>query len=119
RQAGVPVSLHGTGGAWIVASASAHAEQLDAAIFDSLDRKVCNTLNTLCIVRERAVELVPVALAAFARAGERLGEALKLHVSEGDEAHVAAELFAREVPVRRAQGIVRETQAQALPRAEL
>jgi glutamate-5-semialdehyde dehydrogenase len=119
RQAGVPVSLHGTGGAWIVASRSTRADQLEAVMFASLDRKVCNTLNTLCIPRERARELVPVMLQALERAGSRLGESYKLHVADADRAHVPAELFTREVAVRRAEGAVREMQAQALSEAEL
>ena len=45
RQAGLPVSLHGTGGAWIVAAESASASDFAAAVTHSLDRKVCNTLK--------------------------------------------------------------------------
>jgi glutamate-5-semialdehyde dehydrogenase len=59
RQAGIPVSLHGTGGAWIVADDAADKEKFRLAVFHSLDRKVCNTLNTVCIPQERAAELVP------------------------------------------------------------
>ena len=59
RQAGTPVSLHGTGGAWIVAAQSADAEAFAAAVYHSLDRKVCNTLNTCAIVASRADELIP------------------------------------------------------------
>jgi glutamate-5-semialdehyde dehydrogenase len=119
RQAGIPVSLHGTGGAWIVAAPSARTEELEAAIVGSLDRKVCNTLNTLCIPHARAEALLPAALRAFERAGERLGGPYRLHVVEGDEAGVPRELFAREVPVRRAEGVVMERQASLLPEAEL
>ena len=43
RQAGIPVSLHGTGGAWIVAAADADRERFVASVMHSLDRKVCNT----------------------------------------------------------------------------
>ncbi len=64
RQQGTPVSLHGTGGAWLVAAASANAGTFEAAVLHSLDRKVCNTMNVCCIVRERAGDLVP----AFHRA---------------------------------------------------
>ena len=46
QQAGVPVSLHGTGGAWMMTNESTQADRLKAAIIGSLDRKVCNTLNT-------------------------------------------------------------------------
>lgn len=119
RQAGVPVSLHGTGGAWIVSSASTRAAALEAAVVESLDRKVCNTLNVLCITRERAAELVPVALRAFERAGQRLAEPFKLHVVEADERYLPAELFARDVLVRRARGVVSEKQAERLPESEL
>ena len=48
-QAGIPVSLHGTGGAWIMAGESCDADALAAAVVHSLDRKVCNTLNCLVI----------------------------------------------------------------------
>ena len=74
RQTGTPVSLHGTGGAWLVADASADAGRFAAAVFHSLDRKVCNTLNVCCILRARAAELVPVFLDALARA-QRPGDA--------------------------------------------
>ena len=69
RQTGVPVSLHGTGGAWIVGGDSADPARLEAAIYNSLDRKVCNTANVVLIVKERAADLVPVALQAVQRRG--------------------------------------------------
>ncbi|MGD8861633.1 MAG: aldehyde dehydrogenase family protein [Myxococcales bacterium] len=119
QQAGVPVSLHGTGGAWIVAGEDARPDALDAAVYGSLDRKVCNTLNTLCIPAARAEELVPVALAAMQRAGERLQQHYKLHVVEGDEGRVPAELFDRQVPVQRAEGEVQEPQAERLAQQDM
>ncbi len=82
RQAGTPVSLHGTGGAWIVAADSAESERFGKAVLNSLDRKVCNTLNTCCIVGSRAEELVPVFLNALQAAGDRRGAASKLHATE-------------------------------------
>ncbi|NIV58557.1 MAG: glutamate-5-semialdehyde dehydrogenase, partial [Actinobacteria bacterium] len=59
------MSLHGTGGAWIVASEQADADAFAAAVYHSLDRKVCNTLNTCCIVESAAERLVPVFLDAL------------------------------------------------------
>src|SRR5207244_3287861 len=56
RQAGVPVSLHGTGGAWLVADRSADTDRFAAAVYYSLDRKVCNTLNVCCVSQARAPE---------------------------------------------------------------
>ncbi len=112
RQAGIPVSLHGTGGAWIVASGGARAEALREAVFASLDRKVCNTLNTCCIPESRAALLVPAFLDGMERAGERLGHGYKLHVVEGSEGFVPRELFERTIAVRRAGGDVDERQAE-------
>lgn len=82
RQAGIPVSLHGTGGAWIVAAETADADDFAAAVYHSLDRKVCNTLNTACIVASRADDLLPVFLDALHRAGERRNATSKLHVTD-------------------------------------
>ncbi|HEY3299092.1 MAG TPA: aldehyde dehydrogenase family protein, partial [Armatimonadota bacterium] len=58
REAGNAVSLHGTGGGWIIADEGADAEKFYLAVYNSLDRKVCNTVNVICIPRSRASELV-------------------------------------------------------------
>ena len=108
RQAGIAASLHGTGGAWIVASSNADDTVFQAAVINSVDRKVCNTLNVCCIARERAGELVPLLLEGLAAAGERRGQAYKLHVTEGDEAYVPSALFDTKITVRRAEGDVTE-----------
>ncbi len=114
RQAGVPVSLHGTGGAWLVAGESAGADDFEVAVLHSLDRKVCNTLNVCCIPRSRADELVPRFLRAAVAAGERRETVTKLHVAEGTESWVDAALFDRKVVVRRAIGDVTEPLAEPL-----
>lgn len=116
QQAGVPVSLHGTGGAWLMAADSADAKTLEDTVFASLDRKVCNTLNTCCIVRSSVEQLVP----AFLRGLERSpGGQYKLHVAEGSERYVPEHLFETKVSVRRAQGTCSEPVAEALPLARL
>jgi glutamate-5-semialdehyde dehydrogenase len=69
RQHGVPASLHGTGGAWMLVGAAADAETLTAAVRHSLDRKVCNTLNVCCVVGGGALlEVVRRAAAQAAKA---------------------------------------------------
>lgn len=115
RQSGVAVSLHGTGGAWMVADGSADADRFADAVYNSLDRKVCNTLNVCCIPRDRVDDLVPVLLDSLQRAGVRRGHGFKLHVVAGDEWAVPADMFTTRVPVRRAQGDVEETLAESLP----
>lgn len=118
RQAGIPVSLHGTGGAWIVAAPDADADRFQAAVANSLDRKVCNTLNTCAIVAERAADLVPRFLRALEIAGERRGAAPKLHIAEGDEAHIPPDWF-ESAPIGRAGGLVDEPRTEVIGRDRL
>ena len=114
RQSGTPVSLHGTGGAWMVADASADADRFASAVFHSLDRKVCNTLNVCCIVRICAEDLVPRFLDALWRAGERRGHGCKLHIRQGDEAALPRQWRDASVVVRRAGGDLEEPLVESL-----
>lgn len=113
RQVGVPVSLHGTGGAWIVAAESADPEQFAAAVFHSLDRKVCNTLNTACIVSSRAEELVPTFLGALERAAARRGATPKLHVTETASRFIPERWF-EPATIERAHGAVTEPRTEEI-----
>lgn len=113
RQAGTPVSLHGTGGAWIVAAADADADVFAEAVYNSLDRKVCNTLNTCCIVRERTDDLLPAFLAALQKAGDRRGVTAKLHVVADQLADIP-DSWKTEVAIVRAEGEVMELQTSTL-----
>src|SRR6185312_7486734 len=93
RQAGTPVSQHGTGGAWLVADEQADATRFHAALFHSLDRKVCNTVNVALIDQRRAADLVPAALKAMQERGEALGHGYKLHVLDNARNTIPAALF--------------------------
>jgi glutamate-5-semialdehyde dehydrogenase len=119
RQTGTPVSLHGTGGAWLVADRTADPERFAAAVYHSLDRKVCNSLNVCCIVRERAGDLVPLFLDALRRAGERRGGGCKLHVVVGDEEVAPKAWLEARVRVRRARGEFEEAQVDLLDLEDL
>jgi glutamate-5-semialdehyde dehydrogenase len=119
RQAGNAVSLHGTGGAWIIAGESANSDDFASAVYHSLDRKVCNTLNTVCIPRSRADELVPVFLSALERAGERRGTTSKLHVLEASVDAVPRAWFDRTVQISRADGTREELQAVTIDQTRL
>ena len=81
-------------------------------MFHSLDRKVCNTLNTCCIVESRP-DLVPVFLDALDRAAKRRGAPAKLHVARGDEGHIPPEWF-EPAPIARSGGIVTEPRTEIL-----
>lgn len=115
RQSGIPVSAHGTGGAWVVADSAADAERLRAVVENSLDRKVCNTLNVAVVTADRAAELVPVILAgADAAAMKRSGTA-RVHVAENSVEYFDQAEFTREIPVERADGTHLEPRLTTIP----
>jgi glutamate-5-semialdehyde dehydrogenase len=119
RQAGNPVSLHGTGGAWIVASAEASPDRLRAVVQHSLDRKVCNTLNTCVVVASAADQLVPEVLAGLEAAAGARGVNPKLHVAEGSESFVPVGWFDTSVKIARADGEHEEPKAEPIGRGAL
>jgi glutamate-5-semialdehyde dehydrogenase len=84
RQHGVPVSLHGTGGAWMVVSEHADAGVLAETVEHSLDRKVCNTMNVCCIPRSRSAELAAVVTDAASRAAAKRGTEAVTHRVDAD-----------------------------------
>jgi len=114
RRAGVATSLHGTGGAWIVVSENASGDDLQKAVLNSLDRKVCNTLNTCCIVRSKAEDLIPAFLEGLSSAADDRCSNFKLHVAEGNEDAIPADLFDKVVLIGRAEGIVEEAQVESI-----
>ena len=119
RQAGIAVSLHGTGGAWMIADHDADPARFAAVAFNSLDRKVCNTLNVCCIHAEAAPVLVPLFLQALHEAGEARGHHCKLHVVDGGENVVPADWRDAQVRVRRADGSHDEPLVELLPEDRL
>lgn len=118
RQAGVSVSLHGTGGAWMVASPNADAERFGAVVESSLDRKVCNTLNTCCIVRSDVERLLPAFLDALDRAGANRGATTKLHIVEEQADALPAGWF-DDAQIGRAEGTVTEPRTSTLQWGDL
>ncbi len=113
RQSGIAVSLHGTGGSWMVAGPRADSSRFGAAVRHSLDRKVCNTLNVCAIVRSRSEDLVPAFLDALAQAADRRGVNPKLWVTEGDQGLIPADWFRSDV-ITRAEGGITEPVTEVL-----
>lgn len=118
RQAGTPVSLHGTGGAWLVAGQAADAGRFAASVVNSLDRKVCNTLNVCCIPESRT-DLVGVFLDAVDRAATSLGTSARIHVEATSRRQVPVDRFERTVVVARADGDHDEQQATEIDASQL
>ena len=94
---------------------TADSEILRQSVVASLDRKVCNTLNTCCIVASRAKELVPVLLDGLNKAAANLGQEYRIHVTEGSEAFVSEGSFNHKVTIQRADGQHEEFQASTVP----
>ena len=116
RQSGVPISLHGTGGAWMIAAPDADAARFAAAVTASLDRKVCNTLNVCVLVG--GPRLLPAFLDALKAAGQRGGHGCKLHVVTGYDWLPETWTSAR-TSVRRADGDHDEPLVERLDEAAL
>lgn len=107
RQAGVPVSLHGTGGAWIIAGENVDTDRLAHVVKNSLDRKVCNTANVVVVLANRASEDIPVIVQAADEAARARGTRARIHCVNGAKNHIADN---DEIDVVRAGGVFREPQ---------
>ena len=95
KQHGIPASLHGTGGAWMLVEASATPEQVGNAIRNSLDRKVCNTLNVLLLEQAAVERLGPTVAQALRDVRARVA------VVPGSEGVVSSELSIAEAELGR------------------
>jgi glutamate-5-semialdehyde dehydrogenase len=107
QQSGVPVSLHGTGGAWMIVGEHADLSRLDLCVLHSLDRKVCNTLNVVCVVRDLASVHVPIIMEAAEKAAAMRGTRPRIHAVFGAEKFLTS---GDEIVVRRSEGDVQEAQ---------
>ena len=92
RQFGIAVSLHGTGGAWMIAGEHADAQWFSNVVVNSLDRKVCNTLNVCCIVRSRASVLVPLFVDAMNRAAKKRDAVAAIHADVASQKFIAEQI---------------------------
>ncbi len=106
----IPVSLHGTGGAWMMTDSSTDSDRLHDAIVGSLDRKVCNTLNTICLLESNVKELLPVVLGALAQSGKALEESYRVHVASQSRQWFDESLFELTIDVVRPDGLNKEPQ---------
>jgi glutamate-5-semialdehyde dehydrogenase len=119
RQSGVPASLHGTGGAWLFIAPDASQDRITDVVASSLDRKVCNTMNTCVIYGEEPQSRVHAVLAGLERAAAKRGTSYRLHVTPGTEHLLPPELFTNQVTVIRPEGSCREIQVTKLNIADL
>jgi glutamate-5-semialdehyde dehydrogenase len=97
RQHGVPVSLHGTGGAWMIVAPDADPAVVRLAVSNSLDRKVCNTMNVCCIVRTGASRAVPLVMEACREAARLRGTDPVFHLTRSAQEHSPSTELSMEV----------------------
>ncbi len=116
QQSGIPVSLHGTGGAWMIVGESADALELAHVVEHSLDRKVCNTLNVICVPRAMASTGVPKIIEASTRAATKRGTLPRVHAVNGAEAFMDGEVV---IDVHRADGLHKEKQVSLATESDL
>lgn len=114
RQVGTPVSLHGTGGAWMMAGDTADVGRVAAVVEHSLDRKVCNTLNTFCALSTNAARVIPAVLDGLQAAAAKRGTNPKLHVTSSAAPWVPSDWFERKMPINRAHGDLVEVAAEPI-----
>lgn len=119
RQAGIPASLHGTGGAWMAADRTANPDRFRQAVFHSLDRKVCNTLNTLCLVKSGAESLVPILMQALDERHQKDGKGYRLHLTLEACSFFNRSLFEELIAVHRSDGLHTEPIATKISEEEL
>ena len=107
RQSGIPVSLHGTGGAWMLVGEHADQKRLSMVVEHSLDRKVCNTLNVVCVLRSRAEVDIPIVFNAAQRAASQRKTSVRIHCVGGAEKYLDESIS---IQVVRSEGVFTETQ---------
>ena len=120
QSVGTPVSLHGTGGAWIMTSDTTAPDDLTTVVARSLDRKVCNTLNTCCIPESKAERLIPALIKGLELAAQTRDQTTyKLHIEESSLEYVPANLFQKSVSIVRSSGVVTEKCAEPIPLCDI
>ncbi|MEN9804727.1 MAG: gamma-glutamyl phosphate reductase [Actinomycetota bacterium] len=98
RQAGVPVSLHGTGGAWIHVADDTDSRRISDVVDASLDRKVCNTVNVITVPHGR-VDLLEAVIHGVVSAARRRDVRAIVHTTDTDRLYMTREGLVDEVSV--------------------
>ena len=89
QQHGIPASLHGTGGAWMIVSDVEDADRLKKVVQNSLDRKVCNTLNTVVLTTGSLSKSLQTVIDGVHLAAQKRNTYAVLHVDGSVETALA------------------------------
>jgi glutamate-5-semialdehyde dehydrogenase len=85
RQSGIAVSLHGTGGAWMIVGDSANPDDVTSHVLHSLDRKVCNTLNVVAMTNHTSVHNIQAVLSGISASASRRDTQAIVHVNKASQ----------------------------------
>ncbi len=85
RQSGTAVSLHGTGGAWMLLGNSAQSGDIEPLITHSLDRKVCNTLNVVAMAKDISAQKIQAVLNGISNAATQSGTRALVHATNSSK----------------------------------
>ena len=120
QSVGTPVSRHGTGGAWIISSDTTLPQNFTNIVVRSLDRKVCNTLNTCCIPASKAELLIPALISGLETAAKNRGQSnYKIHIEESGQKYLPNDLFNETVSIVRPNGVVNEKCAELIELSDI
>ncbi|MSO58848.1 MAG: aldehyde dehydrogenase family protein [Ilumatobacteraceae bacterium] len=113
QQAGTAVSLHGTGGAWMIVGEKADVDRLGQVVEHSLDRKVCNTLNTVCVVSGAMSTQIPVIIQAAQRAASQRQGTIRVHATK--EALATVSLYCHDAELISESDLAKEFEWEDVP----
>jgi len=105
KQNGIETSLHGTGGAWMIIDEQVDLKKLSFCIFNSLDRKVCNTLNTICILKKNAEKIVPKIIETLKKKSLDFGYNFKIHATKKAKPFLSSEILNVKVKIFTKEGV--------------
>ena len=119
RQAGMPVSLHGTGGAWLVAGLAADADRFRAAVAPLARPQGVQHAQRVLHPGRRAPTSCRCSSTRSTRRPPGGGHGAGLHVVERSQPAVPADRFTTDVKVTRADGEHVEPAASTIDDDEL
>ena len=91
----------------MVVGEEANLDRLESCVLHSLDRKVCNTLNVVAVIRHLASVHIPIILKAAETAGSARGTRPRIHAIQGAEEFLPTN---SNIAVHRTEGEMSEPQ---------
>jgi glutamate-5-semialdehyde dehydrogenase len=91
----------------MIVGEDASLDRLESSVLYSLDRKVCNTLNVVTVIRHLASVHIPIILQAAEIAASARDTCPRIHAIQGAEKFMSTDVT---IEVRRSEGVILEQQ---------